>query len=507
MSIQGLMIANRGEIAIRIARAAADLGIRSVAVAPEDDANSLHLRVADEHALLPGRGVPAYLDIAALIEAAREANCDAVHPGYGFLAESAAFARACGEAGIAFVGPTPHLLDLFGDKVRAREAAAEAGVPVLAGSSEPATLEEAREFFAALPAGGALMIKAVAGGGGRGTRIVREADELEAAWERCASEARTAFGNDALYLEQFAANARHIEVQVVGDQHGAVTHLRERECSIQRRHQKIIEIAPAPHLDDGLRSEILDAALRLARDVGYSSLGTIEFLVDGAAGEFWFLEANARLQVEHTVTEQVTGVDLVQSQLRIAQGETLADLGLAQAADPGNGVRPRGYAVQTRGAYRDAVSGRERAADGRGADGLRAAERAGGADGRVRLRRLRDESVVRPAAGEGDRALAVGEVRRRADAGLAGAERVPDRGLADEHPVPAERAGASGCRAGRHPHALAGREHPVAGRERGGTAGAVRLVGGGGGRGGSGAGGGAGGQQRFRWRCSRTIRR
>ena len=348
MSISGLLIANRGEIAVRIARAAADLGIRSVAVAPEDDARSLHLRVADERAALPGRGVPAYLDIEALIAAARETGCDAVHPGYGFLAESAAFARACGEAGIAFVGPTPHLLDLFGDKVRAREAAAEAGVPVLTGSSEPATLEEARAFFGALPAGGALMIKAVAGGGGRGTRIVREADELEAAWERCASEARTAFGSDALYLEQFAANARHIEVQVVGDQHGAATHLRERECSIQRRHQKIIEIAPAPHLDEELRGRILDAALRLARDVGYSSLGTIEFLVDGAAGEFWFLEANARLQVEHTVTEQVTGIDLVQTQLRIAQGATLAELGLADAADERNGIAPRGYAVQTR---------------------------------------------------------------------------------------------------------------------------------------------------------------
>ncbi len=346
--IRSVLIANRGEIAIRIARAATDLGMRTVAVATADDANSLHLRAADEHVVLAGRGVAGYLDMDAMIEAAQSSGCDAIHPGYGFLAERGEFARRCRRAGLNFVGPTPELLELFGNKVRARAAAAAAGAPVLAGSGEAATLEEAREFLAALGAGGAMMIKAVAGGGGRGTRAVFAADEVEAAWERCRSEAEAAFGDGALYIEQLIPRARHIEVQIIGDLAGDIAHLGERECSVQRRYQKIVEIAPAPNLDSGLRGRIIESALRISRAAGYSSLGTFEFLVDAserpAEPGFAFLEANARLQVEHTVTEQVTGVDLVQSQLRVAGGDSLAELGLSNHAL----AQPRGYAIQTR---------------------------------------------------------------------------------------------------------------------------------------------------------------
>ena len=345
--VSKLLIANRGEIAIRVARAASDLGIETVAVYSTDDAKSLHVHSADEAVALDGLGVPAYLNIDGLIGAAQSTGCDAVHPGYGFLAESAEFARACRDAGITFVGPTPHLLDLFGDKVRARQAAREAGVAVIEGSDEAVTLAEALEFFESLGDDAAIMLKAVAGGGGRGSRAVTKIEELEAAWERCVSEAQMSFGSGALYVEQLIPRARHIEVQVIGDLHGGVGHLWERECSVQRRFQKIVEIAPAPHLAASTREEIVEAAVRIARDVGYSSLGTFEFLLDASEGSedrFYFLEANARLQVEHTVTEQVTGVDLVQSQLRAARGSTIAELGL----DDASWLRPRGFAIQTR---------------------------------------------------------------------------------------------------------------------------------------------------------------
>ena len=346
-SVSKLLIANRGEIAIRVARAASDLGIGTVAVYSKDDAKSLHVHAADEAVELDGLGVPAYLNIDGLIDAAQSSGCDAVHPGYGFLAESADFARACRDAGITFVGPTPHLLDLFGDKVRARQAAREAGVPVIEGSDEAVTLQQALEFYESLGEDAAIMLKAVAGGGGRGSRAVTDINDLEAAWERCVSEAQMAFGSGALYVEQLIPRARHIEVQVIGDLHGNVGHLWERECSVQRRFQKIVEIAPAPHLDPATRESIVEAAVRIARDVGYSSLGTFEFLLDASDGSndrFYFLEANARLQVEHTVTEQVTGVDLVQSQLRAAQGSSIADLGLDDPA----WLRPRGFAIQSR---------------------------------------------------------------------------------------------------------------------------------------------------------------
>ena len=348
MSVTKLLIANRGEIAIRIARAAADMGLPTVAVYSEDDARSLHLRVADEARALPGQGAGAYLNAGAVIAAAAASGCDAIHPGYGFLAERGDFARNCAEAGLRFVGPDVPHLELFGDKARARAAALEASVPVLRGLDYAVTLDQARAFFASLSQGSAMIIKALAGGGGRGTRAVLAAEELQAAFERCQSEAGAAFGRAEVYVEEFIPRARHVEVQILGDHAGGIAHLGERECSIQRRFQKLIEIAPAPALDDGLRARIIDAAVRFAKHVGYTNLGTFEFLVDVSARPgaqpFVFIEANARLQVEHTVTEMVTGVDLVQAQIRLAQGATLKDLGLDE---PGV-ARPRGYAIQTR---------------------------------------------------------------------------------------------------------------------------------------------------------------
>ena len=348
MPIRSLLIANRGEIAIRIARAAADLGIGSVAVYSQDDAESLHTRIADEAVALDARGVPAYLDIKAIVAAAVAAGCDAVHPGYGFLAENAALARACADAGITFVGPSIPNLELFGDKGRARAAAAESDVPTIPGIDGAVTQEQAADFLAGLGAGGAIMLKALAGGGGRGTRAVQDPADLAETFERCRSEATSAFGNGALYVEQYLPRARHIEVQIVGDRHGAVAHVGERECSVQRRYQKIIELAPAPHLPADLRNRITNAAVRFATHVAYDNLGTFEFLVDasqmGEDAPFFFIETNARLQVEHTVTEAVTGIDLVQTQLRIAGGESLADVGLADPAV----ATPRGYAIQAR---------------------------------------------------------------------------------------------------------------------------------------------------------------
>ena len=348
MTFKKLLIANRGEIAIRIARAAADLGLPTVAIHSEDDATSLHVRVADAAHQLAGVGAAAYLNVDGVIAAAQATGCDAVHPGYGFLAERADFARACADAGLRFVGPSPEHLDLFGDKAWAREAAVAANVPVIRGLDHAITLEEAREFFASLGPDGAMIIKAVAGGGGRGTRAVMKEGEIEQAFKRCQSEAKAAFGREDVYVEEFIPRARHIEIQILGDGTGAVAHLGERECSVQRRFQKVVEIAPAPNLDDAMRQEIIAAAMRFAGSVRYGNLGTFEFLVDatGRAGvqPFIFIEANARLQVEHTVTEEVTGVDLVQTQIRLAQGATLAELGL----DAPGIATPRGYAIQVR---------------------------------------------------------------------------------------------------------------------------------------------------------------
>ena len=342
--LKKLLIANRGEVAIRIARAATDLGIASVAVYSADDAGALHLRRADEAVALPAAGARAYLDIDAIVGAARASGCDALHPGYGFLAENAELARRCAAAGIRFVGPGVHALELLGDKVAAKALARRCGVPLVEGSDGPVTPEGARAFLASLGPGGAMIVKAVAGGGGRGMRVLRDAAQLDEAFARCASEAQAAFGNGALYVERLVEDARHVEVQIVGDAQGAVSHLWERECSLQRRHQKLVEIAPSPWLADALRERILDAALALARAARCESLATFEFLVDGASGRFAFIEANARLQVEHTVTEAVLGLDLVQAQLAIAGGATLGELGLEQAQVG----RPRGHALQLR---------------------------------------------------------------------------------------------------------------------------------------------------------------
>lgn len=343
MSVSHLLIANRGEIAIRIARAAAELGIRSLAVFAEDDAESLHTRQADHSQPLRGRGASAYLDQQQLVELALAQGCDAVHPGYGFLSESAEFARRCEAAGLVFVGPSADVLDIFGDKARARDLANAHGVALAAGSNRATSLDDAERFFRELPSGSGMMIKALAGGGGRGMRAVHGVEEIAEAYARCQAEARAAFADDRLYVERLIPRARHIEVQVIGDGR-AISHLWERDCTLQRRNQKLLEIAPSPNLHPRLRGAILAAALRLAEAVNYRGLGTFEFLLDEDSGDFVFMEANPRLQVEHTVTEAVTGIDLVQAQLRIAAGASLAELGLSQAEIPA----PRGHAVQLR---------------------------------------------------------------------------------------------------------------------------------------------------------------
>ncbi|EDO25602.1 predicted protein, partial [Nematostella vectensis] len=323
-----LLIANRGEIAIRIARAASELGIRSVAVYAEDDADSLHVRQADSAVALNGSGVAAYLDMDQLIAIAQAQGCDAVHPGYGFLAENAEFARRCQAAGLCFVGPSSEVLQLFGDKAAARELAERCAVPLVAGINRPISLAEAHGFFAEH---GAVMLKALAGGGGRGMRPVFAASELDEAFARCQSEARAAFGNDALYIEQLINQARHIEIQVLGDATGAVSHVWERDCSLQRRQQKLVEIAPSPDLPAATLDRMIACALKLAGAAKYQGLGTFEFLLDAEQPErFYFMEANPRIQVEHTVTEQVTGVDLLHTQLKLAAGQSLANLGLLQ---------------------------------------------------------------------------------------------------------------------------------------------------------------------------------
>src|SRR5436190_2297810 len=334
--IKKLLIANRGEIAIRIAEAAAELGIATVGVHSEDDAQSLHVKRVDAAVALEGRGSAAYLDIAGVVAAAKAAGCDAVHPGYGFLSENAAFARACAAARIAFVGPTPEQLDLFGDKARARAYAQKCKVPVLPGTESVDVAGATACFRKHAKAG--IALKAIAGGGGRGMRLITEQSAIAEAFARASTEAMAAFGNGALYAERLVRQARHIEVQVVGDGKGVVA-LGERECSLQRRSQKIVELAPSPGLKPALRKKIVDAAVAMAKAVKYRSLGTFEFLVD--EGAFFFIEANPRLQVEHTVTEMVWGVDLVKAQLLLAGGAPLAKVGVA-------GASPRGSAIQLR---------------------------------------------------------------------------------------------------------------------------------------------------------------
>ena len=347
-AIKKLLIANRGEIAVRIARTAAEMGIATVAVHSQDDGQSLHTRMMDEAVAIAGSGAAAYLDATEIVRVAREAGCDAIHPGYGFLSENAAFASLCGEAGLIVVGPRPETLALFGDKAQARGFAALHRVPIIPGTSGPTTVDQARAFMASLGSGAAVMVKAIAGGGGRGMRPVTDPEQLVATMERCRSEALQAFGNGDVYVERLFPRARHIEVQIIGDGTGAVTHLWERECSLQRERQKVLEIAPAPFLRPGIRDRLLRAATSLAAAGKYLNAGTFEFLVDATSDSddatIAFIEANVRLQVEHTVTEEVTGVDLVQAQLNIAAGASLADLKLWQQDIPA----PAGTAIQAR---------------------------------------------------------------------------------------------------------------------------------------------------------------
>jgi acetyl/propionyl-CoA carboxylase alpha subunit len=345
MPFNSILIANRGEIAIRIARAAADLGIRTVAVYSDDDAGSLHVRIADEARALGASGPAAYLDIDRVLAAAKAGKCEAIHPGYGFLSENADFARACANTGFVFIGPSPEVLSVFGDKARARALADRFGVPILEGTQGDVSLEQARAFMA--KRGGPVIVKALAGGGGRGMRIVNAPGELDEAYARCRSEARASFGNDAVYVETYMPHARHIEIQVVGDGKTA-SHIWERDCSLQRRQQKIVEIAPAPALDPDLRQQLCAAAVWLADDVKLKGLATMEFLVNPRparhAPAFAFIECNPRLQVEHTVTEAITGIDLVAVQIELARGNSLRDIGLKQENIP----KPRGVAIELR---------------------------------------------------------------------------------------------------------------------------------------------------------------
>ena len=343
-----VLIANRGEIALRIIRALQELGIPSLAVYAQDDADAPHVKAADEAVALNASGPAAYLDGAHLLQIAQTHGCQALHPGYGFLSENADFARACAAANVRFIGPTPTQLALLGDKAKARALALQCGVPLMPGSQEAVTLAQAQDFFAQQQADGAsgIMIKAIGGGGGRGMRAVTHVDEVPAAYERCRSEAQAAFGVDGVYVERLMTGARHIEVQILGDGSEWPLALGERECTLQRRFQKLVEIAPSPSLPQPLRERITQDALRMASQIRYASLGTFEFLVDlnSQSLPYVFIEANPRLQVEHTITEEVFGVDLVQAQIAIAAGDHFFDLGLNVNQPP----QPRGYAMQWR---------------------------------------------------------------------------------------------------------------------------------------------------------------
>jgi acetyl-CoA carboxylase biotin carboxylase subunit len=338
-----LLIANRGEIAVRIIRACREMGLRSVAVYSDCDRDARHVRDADEAIHIgPSEAARSYLHIDAIIDAARRTGAEAIHPGYGFLAENAAFARACRDAGLIFIGPTPEAITLMGSKTAARGAALRAGVPVVPGTERPFDVRVTDEEVAAAAdaIGYPLLVKAVAGGGGKGMRVVEEPSMLPSAIRAARSEAGSAFGDTSIYLERRLARPRHIEIQLLGDQHGTIVPFVERECSIQRRHQKVLEESPSLAVTPELRRQIASAAAEVARAVSYTSAGTIEFLLE-EDGAFYFLEMNTRLQVEHPVTEMVTSIDLVQWQIRIARGEPL-DI------DPARALSPHGHAIECR---------------------------------------------------------------------------------------------------------------------------------------------------------------
>jgi len=351
--IKKVLVANRGEIAIRVFRACTEMGIRSVAIYSEQDRRMMHRQKADE-AYLVGKGkapVAAYLDVPGIIRVAQEHDIDAIHPGYGFLSERSDFAEACVKAGIRFIGPQASVMARMGDKVAARQSAIAAGLPIIPGTDTAVeTAEEAREFVT--KHGAPVIFKAAYGGGGRGMRIVNKLEEVEEQFERARSEAVTAFGNGSMFIERYITNPRHIEVQVMGDSGGNMVHFYDRDCSVQRRHQKVVEIAPALNLDPMLRENILNDAVKLCQSVGYTNAGTVEFLVDQDTGAHYFMEVNARLQVEHTVTEEVTGVDLVQTQIKVAEGNLLPDLGLTQDT-----IATHGSAIQVRVTTEDPAKG------------------------------------------------------------------------------------------------------------------------------------------------------
>jgi len=343
--IKKLLVANRGEIAIRIFRAATELNIQTVAIYSNEDKNSLHRYKADESYLVGKDLGPAesYLNIERIIEVAKRANVDAIHPGYGFLSENEEFARRCNEEGITFIGPHLDHLDMFGDKVKARTTAIKANLPVIPGTDGPIENFDAAKAFAK-EAGFPLMIKATSGGGGKGMRIVREESELEDAFHRAKSEAQKSFGNSEVYIERYIDNPKHIEVQVIGDEYGDIVHLYERDCSVQRRHQKVVEVAPSVGLPDELRERICQSALQLMKNIKYVNAGTVEFLVSG--DEFFFIEVNPRVQVEHTITEMITGIDIVKTQILVADGASLFDERIA--LPPQEEIQTLGYAIQCR---------------------------------------------------------------------------------------------------------------------------------------------------------------
>jgi acetyl-CoA carboxylase biotin carboxylase subunit len=334
-----ILIANRGEIAVRVIRACRELGISAVAIYSDVDRAALHVLKADEaYPIGPAPAAESYLDIERVIAAAQRSGADAIHPGYGFLSENAQFASACAKAGIKFIGPPPDAIELMGSKTRARQQMEMAGVPFVPGTSRGVeSVDDAREMAARL--GYPVMLKAAAGGGGKGMRLVQVANEMAPALEAAQSEAQRAFGSSEVYLEKAITNPRHIEVQVLADEHGNCVHLGERECSIQRRHQKVLEESPSPAVSAEMRMRMGDIAVKAAKAVNYTNAGTIEFLSD-AAGNFYFLEMNTRLQVEHPVTELVFGVDLVHLQIRIAAGEKIP---FSQ-----NELQPRGHAIECR---------------------------------------------------------------------------------------------------------------------------------------------------------------
>ncbi len=339
VQIHKILIANRAEIAVRVIRACRDLHIKSVAVFTEPDRECLHVKIADEAYRIGTDAIRGYLDVGRIIEIAKACGADAIHPGYGFLSENYDFAKACEEAGIIFIGPKSEVIHKMGNKNIARKLMAQNGIPIVPGTEKLNTysMDEIKVFAEKI--GYPVILKASGGGGGRGIRVVHKEEELENAFDSCKREALTYFNNDEVFMEKYVVNPRHIEFQILGDNYGNIIHLCERDCSIQRRHQKVIEIAPCPGISDNLRKTMGVTAVAAAKAVGYTNAGTIEFLLDDY-NRFYFMEMNTRIQVEHPVTEEITGVDLIVRQIRIAGGEIL-DL---EQSD----IKPRGFAIEAR---------------------------------------------------------------------------------------------------------------------------------------------------------------